>query len=295
MTPQEIEKIKKAGAIASEARAYAKSIIKVEMPLLEIAEKIEAKIEELGGKPAFPVNLSMNDTAAHFTPDYNDETKASGLLKVDIGVHVDGFVADTALSIDLTKDNQHAKLIQASEEALASALKIANKDSTLHEIGNAIQSAIEKHKFTPVINLSGHSIEQYNLHSGLTIPNIANSSNVKLGEGLFAIEPFATAGEGTVYDSRNSGIYRLEQAKNIRDSNARKILNFIIENYNGLPFCSRWIVKKFSPRALISLSLLEQAGILHHFKQLVEKTHKPVSQSEHTILITAKETIVTTI
>ena len=96
LTPENIEKLKKAGAIARQVINYAKSFIKKDTPLLEIAEKIEAKIVELGGKPAFPVNLSINEVAAHSTPSFNDSSLAYGLLKVYIGVHIDGFVADTA-------------------------------------------------------------------------------------------------------------------------------------------------------------------------------------------------------
>ena len=95
------EKIFRAGKIAAEAKEYARKIIKKGMFLLEIADKVEGKIIELGGKPGFPLNLSVNDEAAHYTPSYNDTKIAEGLLKVDLGVHVDGFIADTAFSFDL--------------------------------------------------------------------------------------------------------------------------------------------------------------------------------------------------
>lgn len=90
------EKIMKAGKIASETREYARTIIKKGYLLLEIAEKIESKIIELGAKPAFPVNLSINEIAAHYTPSYDDEKTAQGLIKIDLGVHIDGWIADTA-------------------------------------------------------------------------------------------------------------------------------------------------------------------------------------------------------
>ena len=137
---------------------------------MEIAEKIESKIIELGGKPAFPTNLSINEIAAHYTPSYNDETLAHGLLKVDLGVHIDGFISDTSFSLDLEDSEENKKLIEASKKALEEAKKTIEKGIQINKIGKAIQETIESYGFSPIINLSGHQIEQYNLHAGLTIP-----------------------------------------------------------------------------------------------------------------------------
>jgi methionyl aminopeptidase len=279
------EDIIRAGKIASDVRKFAKSIIKKDMLLLEIAEKIENKIIELKGKPAFPTNLSINDIAAHYTPSHNDETKAHGLLKVDFGVHVNGWVADTAFSIDLENSEENKKLIEASEKALENATKIINEKISTNKIGETIQETIESYGFSPVINLSGHEMKKYDLHAGVTIPNINDGKNVILKKGLYAIEPFATKGNGKVYDGKPSGIYMLINEKNVRSQIAREILEFIQEKYETLPFCSRWIVKKFGPMALFGLKQLEEIGNLHHFAQLVESSHNNVSQAEHTILI----------
>lgn len=298
---KDLKDYKKAGKIAKQAVEYAKGIIKRNMPLLEIAEKIENKIAELGGKPAFPVNLCINGIAAHYTPSHNDETLASGLLKVDIGVHVNGAIADTAFSLDLAENNEESeknkKLIQASHDALNSAIKLIIEKkgkSELGSIGKAIQNSIEKHGFSPIKNLCGHELGSYLVHAGCTIPNYDNGNANVLENGIYAIEPFATGGQGIVYDGKPSGIYRLQERKGIRDALARQILSFAEEEYKTLPFCERWIVKRFGARALLSLKYLEQAGILHHFPQLVEKSHMPVSQAEHTILITENKVEVTT-
>jgi len=289
------EKIIEAGKIASQVKKYAKEIIKKDMPLLEIAEKIEEKIIELGGKPAFPTNLGINDITAHYTPSYNDNTLTSGLLKVDFGVHVGGWIADTAFSIDFENSEENKNLIKASEKALEIAIKTIKYKVTLNEIGKAIQNEIESCGFSPITNLSGHSIEQNELHAGITIPNIENSSMTKLEEGTYAIEPFVTKGSGKVYDGKPSGIYILKDYKNARSQTAREILQFIIEEYKTLPFCSRWLVKKFGTKALFGLRELENNGNLYHFAQLVEFSHSKVAQSEHTILLKKDKKIVTTI
>ena len=171
------EKIIQAGEITKQVREWIKPQIKKDIPLLEIAEKIESKIIELKGTPAFPVNLSINEIAAHYTPSYNDENKSQGLLKIDFGVNIDGWLADTAFSIDLENSEENKKLIDASEKALENAIKKLKEATPINEIGKEIQETIEKNKFSPIVNLSGHEMEKYELHAGVTIPNIDNKKN----------------------------------------------------------------------------------------------------------------------
>ena len=299
-------KILQAGKIAKQVIEYIKPLIKKDVPLLEIAEKIETKIIELGGKPAFPTNLSINEIAAHYSPSYNDETLAHGLLKIDFGVHVNGWIADTAFSIDLENtvspeasedlkksSEENKTLIEASEKALENAIEIIKENTSTNEIGKTIQETIESYNASPIVNLSGHAMEKYELHAGVTIPNVQDKTNVLLKKGLYAIEPFATFGNGKVKDGKPSGIYILTDNKNVRSPIAREVLGFIEEEYKTLPFCSRWIVKKFTTKALFGLRQLEDNGNLHQFPQLVETSGKPVSQAEHTVLI-SDEKIVTT-
>ena len=295
MEKEEYEDYIKAGKIASEVKKYAKEIIKPKIPLLEIAQKIEKKIIELGGEVAFPVNLSINEIAAHYHPSLEDETLAKDLLKIDIGVHVEGFIADTAFSLDLTENNKHKSLIKASEKALENSINLIKKnpESTLNEIGSEIQTTITNMGFSPITNLSGHSLERYNLHAGITIPNYANSSDFYLGEGAYAIEPFATSGEGRIYEGPPSGIYILEEPKSPRSNLAREILEYIIINKKTLPFSLREIQEKFGKMSRLALRELEQNNSIHQYPQLIEKSKKPVSQAENTI-IKNSDTIVTT-
>jgi methionyl aminopeptidase len=279
------EKILKAGEIAKQVKAYAKTLIKPNMPLLELAEKIEAKILELGAKPAFPVNLSINNIAAHYTPSYNDETLATGLLKVDIGVHINGWIADTAFSVDLEGTETNKKLIEAAEDGLKAAQETIKPNIKASEVGKAIQQAIESKGYSPIINLCGHEMKQHELHAGLTIPNIEDTKDAIINTGLYAIEPFATTGSGRVHDGKPSGIYLLQDEKNVRSPTAREILSFIIEEYKTLPFCSRWLIKKFGTKAAFALKQLEDNENLHHFPQLVEKEDSIVSQAENTVII----------
>ncbi|MEK6926629.1 MAG: type II methionyl aminopeptidase [Nanoarchaeota archaeon] len=287
------EKIIQAGKIASQVKAYAKTFVKKDVPLLEIAEKIEKKIIELGGKPAFPTNLSIDNIAAHYTPSHDDKTLARGLLKVDLGVHVDGWVADTAISFDLENSEENKKLIAAAEAALEKAQSAMKLGVSTSEIGRVIQKEIESHKFSPVINLSGHQIDQNDLHAGLTIPNIDDKRDLKIKKGLYAIEPFSSTGSGRVHNGKPSGIYQMASEKNPRSPIAREVLEFIIKEYKTLPFCSRWIHKKLGSKALFGLKQLENNGNLHQFPQLVEIEGAKVAQAENTFLVEDK-VIVTT-
>src|SRR3989344_1416498 len=290
MEHSDIEQLKKAGQIARDAVAYARSIVKKDMLLLDIANVIETKIIELGGKPAFPVNLSINDIAAHATPAYDSAEKAYGLLKVDIGVHVDGWIADTAFSVDLENSKLNKELIEAAEAGLAAAAHLIRGGITLAALGKAIEPGIRSRGAATIVNLSGHAIESYDVHAGLTIPNYDNGDMTRLDEGIYAIEPFATNGAGRVIDGKPSGIYQLTKHGNVRDSFARTVLAFIEEECSSLPFCPRWIHARFGTRGLFGLRFIEQAGLLHHYAQLVEAGKGIVAQAENTFLVTKKET-----
>ena len=287
-------KVLKAGKIASEVREYARSFVKKDMLLIDVANKMEEKIFELGGKPAFPTCLSVNEIAAHATPAYNDSRVAEGILKIDFGVHIDGWIADTAFSIDLENSAENKKIIHASEEGLKAGIKLMKEGARLGEIGEAIGGKIESLGFSSIGNLSGHSVEHYVLHAGVSIPNYNNKSPEILEEGLYAMEPFATPGNGKVRDGKSSGIYRIVDDKNVRSQIAREILEFVIEEYQTLPFCARWLVKKIGTKALIGLKQLEENGNIHSYPELIETSGKKVAQTEHTILVEKDKVIVTT-
>jgi len=271
----------KAGKIAAEVLEYGKKLIKVNEPLLDVAEKVEAKIISFGGKPAFPVNISANYIAAHYTAYKDDKTRFNegDLIKLDVGVHVNGAIGDNAVTIDLG-DNED--LVKASREALNEAVKIAKEGTEVREIGYVIQSKIQEFGFSPVINLSGHKMDLYKVHAGLTIPNYDNRDKTKLEKDVvIAIEPFATDGEGKVIEGKGSDIFRLLNKKSVRNEYARRILREI-EKYDGLPFAKRWIN---SPMKDLAFNILEREKVIHQYPQLIESSRGLVSQAEHTVII----------
>ena len=290
------EKYVKAGKILLKAKENASKRIKAGQKLLEIAEKIEADIIEMGALPAFPVNLSINEIAAHFTPAFGDETvlEESHLVKVDLGAHIDGFIADAAFSINL--NNEHAKLIEASQKALENALSIVKPGIEIGKIGEEIEKTIKSYGFNPIQNLTGHELGEYQQHAGVSIPNMGNTDSRKLeAEHAYAIEPFATNGKGFVKESSQSEIFAIEEPRQVRNPQARQILEFILENFDTLPFAERWVAKELKltefQRKIAMRELLKNKCI-RAYPVLKEDNGKLVSQAETSIFINEKEAII---
>jgi len=287
----------RAGEIAREVKEFVREMIKPGMKLIDIAEGIDAKILELGGEFAFPVNLSLNEVAAHFTPATGDESIAEGILKVDIGVAVDGFIADTAISFDLTEDGEFGEMIALNEEVLKKASESVKVGMMVRDVGEAAQSVMEEYdgdEFVVIKSLCGHSLDQDEIHAGLTISNYRNENKMVLDDIAFAIEPFVTTGVGDIFEGKGGGIYVLKSGGQVRDRDARKVLEFIREEYGPCPFCERWLAKAGFERLKFVLGMLVKQGILYEYPMLIEKSRKPVSQFENTFVVADGEVICTT-
>lgn len=282
----------KAGKIAAEALKYGESLIKPGNKILDVCVKIDEKIKELGGETAFPSQISCDDIAAHFCPELDDESVFDKQLAcLDVGVHVNGFIGDNALTVDLSGENED--LVKASREALDNALKIIKPGVSLGEIGKAIHDTITKMGFSPVRNLSGHGLGEFDIHTAPTIPNFDTGDNTKLEEGMaIAIEPFATKGEGVIYESGTATVFQLENRKPVRNMVTRQVLKEI-EDYGGLPFAKHWLQKKFGTRVNLALRELSQLEIIKDYPPLVDRGHGLVSQAEHTVIVMDKPIVTT--
>ncbi len=295
MNEEEKEKWIKAGRIGKEVREYAVSIVEPDMKLLDLAVKIEERFHSLGAKLAFPPNLSINDIAAHYSPKFDDQLilKKGDILKIDIGASIDGYLSDTAATVVV--GDEHSPLVDTSREALENVMKIIKPGMDIDVIGEAIEKAIRGRGFSPIVNLGGHGLTQYNVHEGEFIPNVNQSSGKKLrSEGVVAVEPFATTGNGYVIDSAPGEIFMFQSERSVRDKAAREILEYIENEYKTLPFSRRWIVDKFGKVASYALDLLVSSKSLYRFPVLKEESGGIVSQFEHTFLFDKGEVIVTT-
>lgn len=274
----------KSGKILEKTLIYAKKIIKKDKLLIEVNDLIEEFVKKHNAKLAFPINLSINDIAAHYSVFENDEKKCEGLLKVDIGINYKGYITDAAISIDLENNEENKKIILACREALKQAIKCIKPEIAVWEIGKVIEEKIKDYGLKPIYNLTGHSIEKNKLHSGKNIPNYNNEDNTKIYENeIIAIEPFATNGIGYVIDGERSSIWILKEEKKPRLY--REVYEFIKNNFNSLPFNERWI--KFQNKQ-IALNYLKSQKILYNYPQLIEKSKAKVSQFETTVLVKEK-------
>ena len=284
MDSEEIEKYKQAGKIVAEVLEYGKSLIKKGNLMVEVLDKIEQKVIDLNGKLAFPAQISCNHIAAHYCPEEDDKTVFSEqLVCLDVGVHVDGFIGDSAVTVDLS--GKYNNLIRAAEEALENALKIIKPGITLAEIGKTIQKTINSYGFAPVRNLSGHGLGKYEIHTKPNIPNVDNGDKTQIEKGMvFAIEPFASTGAGIVQDSGNATVFELSNKKPVKNPITRQVL-MEIESYKGLPFTTRWLTRKFGAKAKLALREMGQLGMLHPHPPLADKDKGMISQAEHSVLI----------
>jgi len=285
------EKLLKAGKILQTAVNEAVEKISPGVKLLEVAEFVENRIEELGGKPAFPCNISINSDAAHFTPKRDDERVFGDgdIVKLDVGAHIDGYIADMAVTVDLGSNND---LVKAAKEALFAAIDVVKAGVSVSEIGKAIEDAIKSYGFKPIVNLTGHGLLPYLTHAPPSIYNYATERGVTLEEGMvIAIEPFATDGAGRVMERGECEIYSILQPKPVRMKLAREIIREVQEKYKTLPFAKRWLSK--APE--IILSKLVREGVLRAYPVLTEVSGGLVSQWEHTLIVEDGGATVTTI
>jgi len=283
-----VEEFEEVGKIGARIREESKQLINIGEGLLDIAETIEGMIREEGGEPAFPVNVSINEIAAHYTPEFEDKSVIGekDVVKIDLGVEINGAISDTAYTFDLSGEN--GKLVEASEKALESAIGIMKAGVTIGEIGGVVEAKIKEYGFKPVANLTGHRISTGMLHTGIDVPSIKTDDPYQLQAGeIYAIEPFATDGKGFVSDTEQVEIFSLYMPGRLRMRESRKLLNHVIKNYGMLPFAERWLMKDFKSRLLLKNALKEmlRMQVIKAYPVLKEAGSGMVSQTEHTILI----------
>ncbi|AHL21975.1 type II methionyl aminopeptidase [Thermococcus nautili] len=293
----EREALIKAGEIARKVKEEVVDLIKPGTKLYDIAEFVERRIVELGGKPAFPCNLSLNEVAAHYTPYRGDDTalKEGDYLKLDLGVHVDGYIADTAVTFRVGMEED--ELMEAAREALENAIATVRAGVMVRDVAKAIEETIRGKGFNPIVNLSGHKVERYKLHAGVSIPNVYRQADTYvLQEGdVFAIEPFATTGAGQVIEVPPALIFMYVRDRPVRMLQARRLLMHIKREYKTLPFAYRWL-QGFMPEGQLKMALaqLDKAGAIYSYPILREVRGGMVAQFEHTVIVEKDGAYITT-
>lgn len=297
--PEEVvQKYQRAGKIAREVREEMRKTVCEGMMLIEVCEKVESMIRKKGGNPAFPCNVSVNEIAAHYTSPPEDKRRIpeDSIVKIDIGVHVDGYIADTAATVCFSPE--YESLVYTAEEALAKAVEILHPGLSVSRFGSAIQRIIETRGFKPVSNLTGHLIGHYTIHAGKSLPNIFHISLSKVNVGeVYGVEPFVTLpnAAGKIKSSKAAHIFRFSKRKSLRNPYAKRLLDYIQENFKTLPFTKRWLKNCVPPSHLrAAFSELLTSRSLTSYPVFVEASGSRVSQAEHTVLIEADGCVVLT-
>jgi methionyl aminopeptidase len=276
------------GRVSYDALKKASEMVKPGKKLLDVAQYTEDVIREQGFELAFPLNISVNEQAAHYTPSLGDEKvfAPNDIVKLDIGAAKDGILGDCAMTIDLSGKN--GALLDASKRALDDAISTVKAGVRVSDIGKAIQNAIESKGFKPIRNLGGHGVMEHNLHAELFIPNFDNGDDTELEEGMIvAIEPFATTGRGMVSDGDSYEIYDYIGSPVVRSQNARSLLTEIEKSYHHEPFAVRWLSNVVSSKFGLYSGVRElfSAGAINAYPVLVELGNGMVSQFEAEVLV----------
>jgi len=285
MDRQALDCFRRAGRIASECREWAREHIRPGVPIREVLETIEARIREQGGEPGFPAQSSRNFIAAHYCSSPEDDQRyAEGdCVKVDIGVHVDGYVADTAASVDLSNDGRWTPLVEAARSALAAAIATVRDGVQLSEVGGAIERTILAAGYQPVRNLTGHGLGRWKVHTPPQIPNYAEKGAGTLREGMvFAIEPFASTGRGYIREAGRAEVFMMSRPPTRAKGLDRDVLK-AIESWRGLPIARRYFNHLDRDAVEETLAKLARQGSLVRYPPLVEEEGVMVAQAEHSI------------
>ncbi|HLE47410.1 MAG TPA: type II methionyl aminopeptidase [Candidatus Thermoplasmatota archaeon] len=282
-------KWRKAGEISAAAIELGKMLVREGAGLWDVAEQIEDFMRQNGAEPAFPTNLSRNEVAAHYTPASNEKNivfEKGDVVKLDLGAQIEGWIADTAVTIEVGT-TKWAKLIDASKKALDEAIAIMGPNCNLSTVGGAIETVITSHGFQPIRNLTGHLIERNVLHAGISVPNVSQRimQRPRIGQ-VFAIEPFATNGEGHVVSGPSGNIYHFQRDRPQRLPDARRLLQTIGAKYPHTPFAERWLARDGHERTNASIQFLLKSVAIKSYPQLIEAAKGMVAQHEHTVLIT---------
>jgi methionyl aminopeptidase len=285
----ELEAYRKGGHIISQLRKTIPPLVREGRLVRELCEKVEAEIIALGGRPAFPCNVSINEVAAHYTSPWDDASvlQKDSVVKVDFGVHIDGYINDSAVTVSLNP--MYLSMIGVAEEALRVGVARIAHGVRFSDVGEQIEKTIAQYGCRPIRNLTGHKVERYTIHAGLSVPNVSGPTPGRFQTGdIYAIEPFVTLKEaaGRVEDSDQMFIFRAVRERGVRSESAKKVVEYVRRTYRTLPFASRWLYSSLG-KAVVDDGFSEavRARCISGYPVLVEASGRIVTQAEHTVIV----------
>lgn len=311
-------KVREGAEVHRQVRSFAQSIIKPGVKLTDMCEALENKNRELVAEKGlergigFPTGCSLNHVAAHYTPNTGDDTVLSydDVMKVDFGVQIDGRIIDSAWSVSFNP--RYDPLLESVKQATDTGIRHSGIDARLCDIGEAIQEVMESfeveldgktYPVRAIRNLNGHSIGQYNIHAGKSVPIVKGgcdeSTIMEEGE-IFAIETFASTGRGYVVEDLECSHYmkRFECPHvPLRMQSSKKLLAHINKTFGTLAFCRRWLERPDGGSTFVNgangkqekymgaLKNLCDVGIIQPYPPLCDIKGCYTAQYEHTIIL----------
>lgn len=287
VSPDVLKKYIQAGRIAAEARDFGVKHARAGGSSLELADAIEGLILQRGAGCAFPVNIGVNEVAAHYTPSRTDDLilREGDVVKIDVGAHVDGYPADTAATVEIGS-RRHSDLIRCAQDALTMCIEMVRPGTALSAMGATVSRTIGSSGFKPVQNLTGHSMERFNLHAGLSIPNIETKDKAVVEEGMvLAIEPFSSAGIGKVGGRGRGNIYRMIRERKSHQEVAALFSKMQLE-FGPFPFAGRWC-ERLHPEPEPLVAKMYRLGMIMSYPVLTDVGGGVVAQAEHSVIVTS--------
>ena len=308
-----IESMRKAGECHRQIRKYAQSIIKPGIKLLDMVEKIENMLRFITNQnltecgQAFPTGCSLNNVAAHYTPNKDDETvlQYDDVMKLDFGTQMNGYIIDCAFTVAFNP--VYDNLLKASKEATQAGIKHAGIDVRLGELGGIIGEILNSyeveikgktHKIKAIKDLCGHTMDRYKIHAKKSVPlykdDNPETANIKMEEGEFyAIETFATTGKGKTREKHPwSHFMKNPEIFDVKIKGQPKALfKYIDKHFATMAFCPRWLEESGYNNIDKSLKYLCEHNIVEPYPPLADIEGSYTSQFEHCFMLkpTCKE------
>lgn len=300
-----LQNARRAAEAHRRVRYRVQSMLRPGVTLLEIAKCVEESTRvllhgERNNGIGFPVGLSMNSCAAHYTVNPGEEDvvlKEDDVLKIDFGTHSDGRIMDSAFTVAFR--DSFEPLLMAAKEGTETGIRALGVDVRVCDIGRDVNEVITSYEveidgktwpIRPVSDLHGHSISQFKIHGGISIPAVDNRDTTRVrADSFYAVETFATTGRGLIEDRHPCSHFMLEtgRTRKLYNKDLIKVYEFARDLFGTLPFSPRHLdhYNLLSGGVLKSVNLLTMMKLFAPYPPLNDIDGSRVAQFEHTLYL----------
>ncbi|XP_011180648.1 proliferation-associated protein 2G4 [Zeugodacus cucurbitae] len=269
--------------------------------IIDETSKVYKKEKDLKKGIAFPTCLSVNNCVCHFSPSKNDADyilKEGDVVKIDLGAHIDGFIAVAAhtVVIGASKDKKvtgrQADVVLAAYWAVQAALRLLKSGNSNYTITDAVQQVSESYKCKPIEGMLSHELKQFKIDGEKTIIQNPNESQRKEHEKctfetheVYAIDVIVSTGEGIgrEKDTKVSIYKKTDENYMLKLKASRALLQEVKTKYGNMPFN----IRHFDEETKARMGVVECVShkMIEPFQVLYEKPSEYVAQFKHTVLL----------